>query len=319
MSATVKTSDTSGFQSFTLENGVVRATVIPSLGGRIWDLVDCKRERQWIWHRDDVTLAPAQLESTYDDVWAGGWEELFPNDAAGPFEGRTLPDHGEWWVRNWRAEHSSEGDAARLRLTAETEVVRARCTKEIRLEDRSNTLHVSYRIESLEPLPFHFLFKQHLPIAITPGCRLSMPGGRVLPVDPAFGTRVHDATGGGFDWHSVAATGDGGGDRPVAHSIARQPKREFVYVLDAPEGWCGVDDLERGATLRFSFDRERVPFVWLFLSYGGWRDCYTAVLEPCTNFPKSLDEAVARGHAAVLRPGEVWETRASVTLGQANE
>ncbi len=113
MSATVKTSDTCGFQSFTLENGALRATVIPSLGGRIWDLVDCERERQWIWHRDDVKLAPAHLDSTYDDVWAGGWEELFPNDAPGPFEGRALPDHGEWWVKNWRAEPSSAGEAPR--------------------------------------------------------------------------------------------------------------------------------------------------------------------------------------------------------------
>jgi len=172
MSATVKTGDTCGFQSFTLENGALRATGIPSLGGRSWDRVDCTRGRQWIWHRDDVKLAPAQLDSTYDDVWAGGWEELFPNDAPGRFEGRALPDHGEWWVKSWLAEQSREGDAATVRLTAETEVVRARCTKKIRLEDGSNTLHVSYRIESLEPLPFHFLFKQHLPIAVTPGCRL---------------------------------------------------------------------------------------------------------------------------------------------------
>jgi hypothetical protein len=290
----------------------LRASVIPSLGGRIWDLTDRKRERQWIWHRDDVDLTPAHLGSSYDEVWAGGWEELFPNDAPGAFEGRTLPDHGEWWVKDWRVADSSEGEAASLTMIAETEVVRARCTKRIRLHGDSNTLDVSYRIESLESHAFHFLFKQHLPIAITPSCRLSVPGGRVVPVDPAFGTRVHDADG--FDWPSPGGTS--------GIDLSRIPprgsrEREFVYVLDAPDGWCGVEDTERGAALRFSFDRERVPFVWLFLSYGGWRDCYTAVLEPCTNFPKNLDDAVARGKSAVLRPGEVWETRASVTLGQA--
>jgi hypothetical protein len=312
MTATVKRSNTCGYQSFTLENGALRASVIPSLGGRIWDLIDCTRERQWIWHRDDVKLAPAQLGSSYDDVWAGGWEELFPNDAPGGFGGRTLPDHGEWWVKDWDVADSSAGDTASLTLAAETEVIRARCRKEIRLDGSSKTLQVSYRIESLEPEPFHFLFKQHLPIAITPRCRLSMPGGRVVPVDPAFGTRVRDAAG--FDWHQAAAASDGIDLSRIPSRDSRE--REFVYVLDAPEGWCGVDDLERGATLRFSFDRDRVPFVWLFLSYGGWRDCYTAVLEPCTNFPKDLGEAVARGHTAVLHPGEVWETRASVTLGQ---
>jgi hypothetical protein len=305
MSATIKSVDTYGYQSFTLENDAVRATVIPALGGRIWELTDRKRHRQWIWHRDDVKLAPTHLHSTYDDVWAGGWEELFPNDAPGPFEGRMLPDHGEWWVKDWQVTESAGGDTAILRLTAETASIRARCTKEVRLDGAAHTLHVSYRIESLEPLPFHFLFKQHLPIAITPRCRLSMPGGRVVPVDPAFGTRVRDAAG--FDWP---------GEIDLSRIPPRESReREFVYVLDAPDGWCGVDDAECGASLRFSFERERIPFVWLFLSYGGWRDCYTAVLEPCTNHPKSLDDAAARGHSAVLRPGEAWETRASVTLG----
>src|SRR5215831_13066357 len=246
MTATVKRSHTYGYQSVTLENDALRASVIPSLGGRIWDLTDLTRERQWIWHRDDVRLARAHLGSSYDDVWAGGWEELFPNDAPGPFEGRDLPDHGEWWVKDWRVADSKDGDVARLTLTTETEVVRARCTKEIRLDDGSSTLNVSYRIESLEPTPVHFLFKQHLPIAITPHCRLSMPGGRVVPVDPVFGTRVRQEAG--FDWPSPVGAGI-----DMTRIPARESRdREFVYVLDAPQAWCGVDDMERGASLRFS-------------------------------------------------------------------
>ena len=53
------------------------------------------------------------------------------------------------------------------------------------------SLRVTYRIRSAEDRPFHFLFKQHLPVAITPSCRLLLPGGRVEPVDPAFGTSLH--------------------------------------------------------------------------------------------------------------------------------
>jgi hypothetical protein len=309
MTATVKRRRTRGFDSFTLENSVVRATVVPSLGGRIWELIDRERDRQWIWHREGVDLARADAGAAYDDVWAGGWEELFPNDAPGSFEGRTLPDHGEWWVRNWSVIDATGGETAMLRLESEMEVVRARCTKEIRLEAASAAVHVSYRIESLERTPFHFLFKQHLPIAITPRCRLSMPGGEVIPVDPSFGTLTNRE---GFDWPG------GGAANTVDLSIIppRESRtREFVYVLGVPQGWCGVDDGERGASLRLTFDRQAFPYVWLFLTYGGWRDCYTAVLEPCSNFPKELGAAVARGQSALVQPGEVWETQVSVVLG----
>jgi hypothetical protein len=63
------------------------------------------------------------------------------------------------------------------------------------------------------------------------------------------------------------------------------------------------------------FDRAQLPYLWLFLSYGGWRDVYTAVLEPCTNVPKDLKEAVRRGQSAWLAPGEEFTTTTIVRLG----
>lgn len=50
---------------------------------------------------------------------------------------------------------------------------------------------------------------------------------------------------------------------------------------------------------------EQFPFTWLFLSYGGWRDHQVAVLEPCTSYPKDLEQAVALGTAVDYVPGEV--------------
>ena len=92
-------------------------------------------------------------------------------------------------------------------------------------------------------------------------------------------------------------------------------EREFVYVSELPECWCGVDDVDAGASIRMRFDERRMPFLWLFLSYGGWRDCYTAVLEPCTNMPKDLAEAVRTGQSARLEAGAVFQTSVAVTLG----
>lgn len=78
-----------------------------------------------------------------------------------------------------------------------------------------------------------------------------------------------------------------------------------------------MHDLTTGATLRMDYDRQRMPFVWLFLAYGGWRGLYTAVLEPCANLPEDLREAVHRGQSARLDPGGEYTTEVSVTLGEA--
>ncbi|HWR97518.1 MAG TPA: hypothetical protein VN317_03780, partial [Candidatus Methanoperedens sp.] len=90
--AVVSRSRVGEFEALVLENARLRAVILPKLGGRVWELEDRVRDRQWIWHREGVPLAAAPAGAVYDEVWAGGWEELFPNDAPGPFEGRTLPD-----------------------------------------------------------------------------------------------------------------------------------------------------------------------------------------------------------------------------------
>jgi hypothetical protein len=312
LTAIVSHGRVAGFDAVTLENRWLRAVVIPALGGRVWELEDRIRSRQWIWHRPDVPLRASDIGAAYDDVWAGGWEELFPNDAPGVFEGRELPDHGEWWSRSWLVDDSSTSDGARLALSTRCSIIRASCRKEFVLSDESPSLTVRYRIRSDETTGFHFLFKQHLPIRLTGDCRLLLPGGRMQAVDPSFGSMLPGA--GPFAW-PWATNGAG---RRVDMRVVPAPSstaREFLYVSGLTDGWCGVADLEREASLRMSFDRHVLPFVWLFLSYGGWRQTNTAVLEPCSNMPKDLAEAVRAGQSARLQPGEEFQTTVAVTVG----
>ena len=185
------------------------------------------------------------------------------------------------------------------------------CSKDIRLAADEATVTVTYRIRSMEDRAFHFLFKQHLPVRLTPECRLVLPGGKVEAVDPSFSTLLPGR--GPYAWPHAPRAGGAAVDLQVVPPRSCNDK-EFVYVRDLPQPWCGVDDPERNASLRMSFDGQVYPYVWLFLSYGGWRDTYTAVLEPCTNMPKDLGEAVRRGQSACLQPGEEFVTSVSVAL-----
>jgi len=308
--AGIRRSTIGDFDAIVLENGLLRAVVLPTLGGRVWELLDKARGRQWIWNRGPENLRAQPVGASYDDVWAGGWEELFPNDAPGRFEDRDLPDHGEWWATGWEVVELIDDPEPRVRLSAPMHVVRASCTKEFSLTADGATLVVRYRIRSHESRPFHFLFKQHLPVGLTPDCLLQLPGGIARCVDPAFGSHVTDPAE--FSWPWTA-----GGTHSVDLRRIPAPSsraREFLYVRSLPAPWCGVDDLANRASLRMKFDATQLPYVWLFLTYGGWQDYYTAVLEPCTNCPKDLAEAVRLGQSARLEPGEEFATQVSVTL-----
>lgn len=311
MKAIVSQTSVGAFEAIVLENAYVRALIIPELGGRVWELEDRVCGRQWIWHREDVPLKASPMGVAYDDVWAGGWEELFPNDAPCFFEGRYLPDHGEWWTTRWTVAGSSSGATAYVRLSAKSSVLKASYVKELSLACDAETLSARYIIRSHEDRSFHFLFKQHLAININPDCRLLIPGGQIQTVDPLFGTilKGNDM----FTWPTLKQSG-----RIVDLSVIPPPTskdKEFVYIKNLPESWCGVEDVKMGASIRMDFNADQLPYVWLFLTYGGWRNLYTAVLEPCSNLPKDLSEAVRLGQSAKLEPGQEFDATVSVTFG----
>ncbi len=301
-----------GHPALIIENGLVRAIVIPDLGGRIWDVVDVIRDVNWIWHRPGVPLVRCELGAEYDSAWAGGWEELFPNDAPGEFEGRLLPDHGEWWTREWAVDEVREGESPMIRLSSRMNVCRASCFKEISMRPGSARLDIRYTIVSEQPEPFHFLFKQHLPVAVTSSCRIELPGGQVTAVDPSFSDIV--AQDGPSPWPLGAQTVAGIPD--LSHVRGKESRlKEFVYVASLPSPSCAIVDTARACRIRLSWEHATMPYLWLFMSYGGWRDVYTVVLEPCTNMPKDLTSAKDLGQAALLRPGERFETYVSVEVG----
>lgn len=233
-----------GFFALRLENDLLMIDVLPELGGRIWSVLYRPTSRQWIWHNPRVGLHNVGPGASYDDHWAGGWEELFPNDAAGRVMQRDLPDHGEWWSRPWRweiAERSSKRVEVRLQL--EGVATRTHCEKSIVVQGESPAVTVHYLITSHEPEPLHCLFKQHLAVAMTPEDRVELPGGTVIPVDLAFSTLIGGA--GPFEWPVAFDRAGTPVDLRVPPPVEAQ-HREFVYVAYLPEGWCGVRDTKTG-------------------------------------------------------------------------
>ena len=300
-----------GHPALRLANGSIQVDILPSLGGKIWNLLHVPSQTQWIWHNPQVPLGHAKPGTCYDDVWAGGWEELFPNDAPGVVNGRVLPDHGNWWSRSWDSQVMESPVGQSVVLSLDGGEIDTHCEKRIELDASSSRLTIHYRIENRESKPIQFLFKNHLAVAVTSAHRLELPGGLVTPVDLSFSTRLGSV--GPFVWPN----GIDAARRPIDLSVLPGPEekhREFVYVEKLPQGWCGVRDPATGRSLRLEYSLEAFPYTWLFATYGGWRGLYAVVLEPCTNMPKDLNEAIRLGRCARLNPGKIFEATVSVAV-----
>lgn len=295
----------------TLENEALRLTVDAARGGSITDLRGGASGDQWFLQEPARREAWPPDHSVYDDVWSGGFEELFPNDAPGEFDGRALPDHGELWNHPFDIVDAS---ATTLRMRRDCTSVNAMVEKSITLDAEGAVATFTYRLTNRDRSPLWHLFKLHAAMRVEAGDRLLLPGGTVSPVEPGFGAL---SRAGDHAW-PVLTDDDG---RPLDLSVVRAASdrfREFVYVSGLPAGSCGLRRAHTGESFVIEYPLSVFPHCWLFITYGGWRDYNTVVLEPCTNRPKDLAAAKAASACAVLAPGEKREFSIRIAIRGAD-
>src|SRR6266566_5257882 len=115
-----------------LENQLLRMVVLPEAGAKIWQITYKPLDADLLWNNPRIAPARLPSNSRYDDVWSGGWDELFPNDEMALIDGENYPDHGELWTGGWTAEPFSHGDEAGVRLRYITPISSIEVEKTIR-------------------------------------------------------------------------------------------------------------------------------------------------------------------------------------------
>ncbi|MBD3883383.1 DUF4432 family protein [Phormidium tenue FACHB-886] len=294
-----------------LKNDTITLTVRPDLGGRIDQLRDLQTDREWLWHSPDYD--PSQTRSlavgdSFDQNWTGGWDEVFPNDAAGSFRGHSLVDHGELWSQTWDVVESS---ALSVHLTYACQTVPVRVEKTIRLHETQPEAEIEYLFQNTSDETLPFLFKQHAAIAIEQGDEILLPDCLIEPVDLGFSKII----GRQEKTHFPTAFGADGKVIQVQYAPPRSSQlQEFYYSSELAIGQCGIHNGRSQSALLMRFDTADFPFVWMFQSYGGWGDRYVVVVEPCTTMPYDLEIACQNGTAAQLQPQQTQRRRLTVRL-----
>jgi hypothetical protein len=92
---------------------------------------------------------------------------------------------------------------------------------------------------------------------------------------------------------------------------------EMFYTGHLSQGRCGLYRKATAEQLDILFDPERLPYLGLWLCYGGWPDDasdvrqHAVALEPTTSGCNTLSEAQRSDSAVALGAGETfdWEIR----------
>lgn len=284
-----------------LESKHLRLDVAPSVGGRVVSLVNKTVRHEFLWRNSALRLELLPADSPYDPNFYGGIDELLPNDIPEEVDGVSLPDHGELWTLPLESDVTGEGLSLRGTLPATGLVYR----RLISLRPDEPCVDVTYRITNPGSQRRTFLWKLHAALEIEAGDRLECPASKAQVVDPAW-SRFSSLEP--FSWPTIE-------DTPANIVPPRGNSVDFFYLYDLQNGYVAWTRPSAALTFAYEFDTTVFPFVWLFASYGGFDGHYTAILEPCTAMPISVNEAAARGQCSVLEAGQSLETKVTIYAG----
>lgn len=285
-----------------LENGALRVTILPSLGGKIASIQILPGEEELL----QQPLTPYALRTRYMDFDASdasGWDECLPSVAACDLQTvsgtASIPDHGDFWQVAWKMSSQSE---KKLAMSADGFSLPLRFSKILSLD--GNRLHIAYTLLNLSREAVEYVWSAHPLFAVEKGDRIVLPDSiKAVTVEGSAQNRL-GGRGTKHAWPRATLMNQEVADLALAGEVA-DGIGDKVFTASPPEGWCAIERkrLKRRVELRFA--PQDLPYLGLWICYGGWpergvnrQQC--VALEPCTADGDSLALTAARGRARRL-------------------
>jgi hypothetical protein len=290
-----------------LDNGLLRLTLVPELGGKITSIVRLESGYEYLLQPDDPERAyrPRSYSDSFESHDTSGFDECVPTVAEcrypeEPCEGRQLPDHGDVWCLPSTLELTGE----QIRLTTFLKSLPLCFTRRVQLQE--NTVRLDYEVRNLTQSTVKFLWSAHPLLRVETGAEIILPP-EVKEVE--VGWSKDNRLGKSGDRCSWPKATESSGQIIDINRVT-SPSTNTAEKLFTPrlsEGFCGMFLRRENESILFCFDPSAVRYVGIWICQGGWPSSrtgkhFTVALEPCNGRPDSLETAIRRNECAVLGP-----------------
>ena len=288
----------------TLHNDRLRVHILPEEGGKITSFFDMKSRIEFLLQPSEPYGQPGSLDpwDRFENSACAGIDDYLPSvGACGPETlGGPVPDHGDFWCLRWNVVSASESDSVSMAATGYSRPLLFE--KQLILHDSS--LEIRYRIRNMADSPVHFLYALHPLFAIDPGDRIVLPPEvATVRVDSSRLGRV-GVPRSVIDWPKPLGAGSSLDlSRTEATSASTA---EMLYTGRLQAGWCGLYRTQSGQGIAVRFDTQQLPYLGLWLCYGGWPEDptrprqYAVAFEPTVAPWGMLSDALQNGQAPLL-------------------
>ena len=306
-----------GLPAIELSNDLISLTFLPDYACKMVSFIKKDTGREFLFQAKESTLTPPVYGAAFSAYDSSGFDEVFPSiDAcpypSGTYQGTPIPDHGEVWALKW--EHFIHPTGNGITAWVQSPKLPYKLTRELTLH--KNEVRIHYTLENLSEEPFEFIWTPHCLLSCSTATVLLTPENltEVMSVEHStknlgpWGTRHHYP----MTFNTQGETIDLSATQPVTDNSCEK----FYFTAPNTRGWCGVCHTDNGDTLTYFYDADKVPYLGVWKTQGGYRGDYNIALEPCTGVYDDLYVAHKIRRAAVCAPKDVYEWNFTMIAGQ---
>lgn len=302
-----------GLDALTIENDILCVTIIPELGGKIASVIHKEKNFEFYFQHKNGNFSKPALNSNFAEFDASGFDDCFPtvDSCSARLNGKVIqyPDHGEIWSKSMSYEISDDV----LILRCESGILPYAYEKRVSLSD--DKLSLNYKIINNGGESFPCIWTMHGLLNCEDDMEIYLPRGTVSVLSVQDSDVFGEA--GAVLPYPEAVTREGASYHLNKIKPVTAGKTEKFYVNgEITSGECGVYYPSKDLHCRIIFETDKLPYLGLWITEGGFRGDYNLALEPSTGFYDSIDIGERNGKLNRLNPGE--ELNLSIKIEYSN-
>lgn len=279
-----------GIESIILENDVLRATYLPEYGSKLASLVLKETNKEFMFQTHLKELVIPEYSSPFSEYDSSGFDEVFPSiDKCfypnGERKGIEIPDHGEVWALPWNFEIIDE---EKVKFWVVSPTLSYRFEKIIELTNNQiKTVYTVYNLSEEEE--FEFIWTPHALLSCDEHVQLNVPShlNKIMTVE-----------------HSTEHLGEWGTihnyPETISHKTGKTIDMSKVEKIEANncEKFYFLEKLKKndvvslkyqtGEEICYEYDTDKIPYLGVWKTQGGYRGDYNIAIEPCTGIYDDL-------------------------------
>lgn len=293
--------------AISVKTAKITALFLPDDGSKLVSLKDNETGDELLAQANSEMYKPLSIDGNYIESECSAFDDMFPTidpfiPSSGMRNGVEYNDHGEICRFGFNYEIADE----MLIMNVNSERLLYNYKKTIS-ENIFGGLTIHYEIENNSNEDFTCLWAAHFMIAACDGGKVIVPYKEGDAVELMFSKDKDLGEKGNLFGVST--------DTLTSKAFSTNGNAYKYYFSNIiPDGYCGYYNNKINRTLMLDYDKNKLPYLGIWINDGSFKEMHNIALEPCTVAFDRVDEALKRGQKGIIKANEIFEFDLNINI-----